>query len=317
MTKPSPHLADLEPQPWTPSHELNTLASWMERARQSGLTLLEAQCLMLKAVGQAQSRKVWLYTHDQTLLTFAQSEGFWTDVERRLNHVPLAYITQETCFYGLALTIDERALDPRCDTEILVDWALEILNQPLEVSAHSQNNPLSTSDFSNRSHRVVDLGCGSGAIALALKANAPSSEVWAVDQSAAALSLTQHNAKALGLDVVVQEGSWLEGVGTTQFDLIVSNPPYISPGDPHLRHLVHEPLSALVSADEGMGDIRAIAHQARGHMKPGAWLLFEHGHDQSVRVRETLGGLGYINIQTRLDLAGIPRCTGGQSPNME
>jgi release factor glutamine methyltransferase len=317
MTEPSPYLHHLEPQPMTSSPGLNTLASWMERARQRGLTLLETQCLMLKAVGQAQNRKVWLYTHDQTLLTLAQSDGFWTDVERRLNHVPLAYITQETCFYGLALTIDERALDPRSDTEILVEWALEILNQAIKVSAHSQRNPLSTLDSSNRSHRVVDLGCGSGAIALALKANAPSSEVWAVDQSAAALSLTQHNAQALGLDVVIQEGSWLEGIGTTLFDLIVSNPPYISPGDPHLRQLVHEPLSALVSSDEGMGDIRSIAHQARDHMKPGAWLLFEHGHDQSGRVRETLEGLGYINIQTRLDLAGIPRCTGGQSPNME
>jgi len=295
----------------------NTLGALINLSCQHGLTRLEAQCLMLKAMGRAQSEKVWLYTHDQTELTPTEESLFWADVRRRLAHVPLAYITQESCFYGLPLKVDERALDPRSDTEVLVDWALEILNSKKKVSTNSPIRPLNSLNLNEKMLKVVDLGCGSGAIALALKKNAPECEVWAIDQSLNALDLTQHNAQALSLQLMVRQGSWLEGIESHLFDLIVSNPPYIAPGDPHLENLLHEPLSALVSPEEGMADIRAIAKQAISHLKAGAWLLFEHGHDQSARVRETLEDLGYINIKTRPDLAGIPRCTGGQSPNME
>jgi release factor glutamine methyltransferase len=289
----------------------------MALARQSGLTPWECQSLMLKALAQPQGARAWLYTHDQDLLSPEQGQGFWEGVQRLHEHVPLAYITQESVFYGLTLRVDDRALDPRSDTETLVDWALEILSRKSEVSAHSHQNAILTKDFNDRMIRSVDLGCGSGAIALALKAHAPNTEVWAVDCSPGALALTGHNAQALRLPLVLREGNWLEGMGSLQFDLIVSNPPYISPGDPHLAALRHEPLNALVSQDGGLADIRRIVSQALAHLKPGGWLLFEHGHDQFERVQASLAQWGYTQIQTRPDLAGIPRCTGAQSPNME
>jgi len=306
------------PQPTSqpPKAPLLTAADWIQRARQHGLTLWECQSLMLKALAQAQGNRAWLHTHDQTCLSQRQSEAFWVDVQRRLDHVPLAYITHENSFYGLTLQVDERVLDPRSDTETLVDWALEILHQRIEVSTRSRQEPHKTKNYEDNPLRVVDLGCGSGAIALALKAHAPSVEVWAVDSSPGALALSEHNAKSLGLRLTLQESNWLEALGSTRFDLIVSNPPYIAPGDPHLAKLGHEPLSALVSADGGMADIRHIVKTALEHLQPQGWLLLEHGHDQHERVQSTLAQWGYLNIHTRPDLAGIPRCTGAQRPNM-
>ncbi len=309
MTSPQPTTLPL-------GAPLLTAADWIQRARQHGLTLWECQSLMLKALTQAQGNRAWLYTHDQICLSQQQSEAFWADVQRRLDHVPLAYITHENCFYGLTLQVDERVLDPRSDTETLVDWALEILHQKIEVSTHSLQSSTSIGNAKNQTLRVVDLGCGSGAIALALKAHAPSVEVWAVDSSPGALALCEHNAKSLGLTLTLQESNWLEALGSTRFELIVSNPPYIAPGDPHLAKLGHEPVSALVSADGGMADIRRIAKTALEHLQPQGWLLLEHGHDQSERVQSTLAQWGYLNIHTRPDLAGIPRCTGAQRPNM-
>jgi release factor glutamine methyltransferase len=295
---------------------MNTLSHWMAKARQRGLNLIESQCLMLKAMGQPQDQKVWLYTHDQTELTQEQHETFWAYVRRRLDHVPLAYITQESCFYGLPLKVDERALDPRPETEILVDWALEILREEAKFNlAHAHPSEYLLSEGVPLS-KVLDLGCGSGAIALAIKANAPKHEVWGIDQSIPALALASLNAQALRLEIILKEGNWLSNVGDIQFDLIVSNPPYIAPEDPHLKLLSHEPRSALVSAQDGMGDILTIAQHSRKHLSAGAWLLFEHGHDQSERVHQTFQDLGYVNIQTRKDLSGIPRCTGAQSPKV-
>jgi release factor glutamine methyltransferase len=159
--------------------------------------------------------------------------------------------------------------------------------------------------------RILDLGTGSGAIALALKSQRPQATVWAVDASSEALSVAQHNASALSLDVSLLESDWLNQV-KGEFEVIVSNPPYIEDHDPHLDRLRHEPLKALVSGQNGLEDIQKIIGQAQNHLVPGGWLLIEHGWRQALDVRALLAAAGYQNVQSKLDLAGIERCSGGQ-----
>ena len=161
--------------------------------------------------------------------------------------------------------------------------------------------------------RVVDLGTGSGAIALALKHSQPQWQVGAVDFSADALAVARNNATRLELDIDFQQGSWLAGVGES-YALIVSNPPYIAAQDAHMAALTHEPLQALASGDDGLDDIRVIIGQAPAHLLPGGWLLLEHGYDQAATVRQLLQNAGFLKVQSRLDLAGIERCSGGQWP---
>jgi release factor glutamine methyltransferase len=184
-------------------------------------------------------------------------------------------------------------LVPRPDTETLVEWALELPPTGLPHPA------------------VLDLGTGSGAIALALKAARPAWQVTALDYSADALAVARTNAKRLGLAVHFLQGSWLQGVAE-KFDTIVSNPPYIAADDSHLAALTHEPLQALASGPDGLDDLRAIITQAAAHLHPGGWLLLEHGYDQALAVRGLLTQAGFAEVQSRQDLAGIERCSGGQ-----
>ncbi len=163
---------------------------------------------------------------------------------------------------------------------------------------------------------VLDLGTGSGAIALALKHARPSWVLSAVDASADALAVAQANAQALGLAVHFQHGHWLNGV-QGQFELIVSNPPYIAEGDPHLPALIAEPLQALVSGIDGLDDIRQIVAQAPSCLTAGGWLLLEHGFDQAPAVQDLLIQTGFAQVQSRKDLAGLARCTGGQWPEVK
>jgi len=163
---------------------------------------------------------------------------------------------------------------------------------------------------------VLDLGTGSGAIALALKHARPAWLLSAVDASTDALQVAQANAQRLGLAVSFLHGDWLSGV-QGRFDVIVSNPPYIADDDPHLPALQAEPQAALVSGTDGLDDIRTIAAQAPLHLLPGGWLLLEHGHDQAYAVQALLHQAGFDQVQSRKDLAGIPRCTGGQWPEVK
>jgi release factor glutamine methyltransferase len=177
-----------------------------------------------------------------------------------------------------------------------VEWALDLLaDQP--------------------AGSVVDLGTGSGAIALALKATRPALRVTAVDYSADALAVAQANAQRLQLDVEFLQGSWLAAMAATgprRFDVIASNPPYIPVADHHLAALTHEPLQALASGGDGLDDIRQIIAQAPAHLNANGWLLLEHGYDQADAVRTLLHSAGFSRVQSRQDLAGIARCTGGQ-----
>jgi release factor glutamine methyltransferase len=158
------------------------------------------------------------------------------------------------------------------------------------------------------------LGTGSGAIALALKHTRPDADVSAADFSQDALAVARANAHHLKLEVHFSQGSWLSGITPAQgqFHAIVSNPPYIASHDPHLAALTHEPPQALASGSDGLDDIRTIITQAPAHLLPGGWLLLEHGYDQAETVRNLLRAAGFANVQSRKDLAGIERCTGGR-----
>jgi len=270
-----------------------TLASALRHATDLGLARLDAQMLLLHALGRTPHDRAWLLAHDGDALDAAAHSRFDAALQRRLCGEPLAYITGHQEFYGLDLQVDARVLCPRADTETLVDWALELL--PPQA-------------------RVVDLGTGSGAIALAIKHQRPDVQMHARDFSADALAVAQANAQRLELEVEFSQGSWLDGV-TGPFDAIVSNPPYIAAADPHLAALTHEPLEALASGNDGLDDLRAIIRQAPACLVPGRWLLLEHGYDQALAVCKLLRAAGFADVQSRADLAGIARCSGGRWPD--
>lgn len=273
-----------------------TLAQALAQAHTLGLARIDAQLLLLHAVGCPDAGRAWLLAHDTEAMDDTVHTQFIALCQRRLAGEPVAYLTGRKEFYGLPLQVDARVLDPRPDTETLVDWALEVIA------------PLA-------SPRVVDLGTGSGAIALALQSQRTDAQVLAVDASADALTVARANAERLGLPVRFQPANWLAGVeGEGLFDAIVSNPPYIPSADPHLAALTHEPLQALASGADGLEDIRTIVAQAPTHLRPGGWLLLEHGYDQAQSVQALLATHGFAQVQSRNDLAGIARCTGGQWP---
>ncbi|KAF1069980.1 peptide chain release factor N(5)-glutamine methyltransferase [Variovorax sp.] len=274
-------------EPLAPSTVTQALAA----AARLGVDRLDAQLLLLHALGRPPHDRAWLLAHD----TDALPEPLWTALSarllRRLAGEPVAYLLGEKEFHGLDLRVDPRVLVPRPDTETLVDWALECLE--------GQAAP-----------RVLDLGTGSGAIALALQHARADAQVDAVDASADALVVARANAERLKLPVRFAQADWLAGADQG-YALIASNPPYIAAGDPHLPALQHEPVSALVAGADGLDDIRRIVADAPAHLAEGGWLLLEHGHDQAPAVRQLLAAHGFAEVQSRDDLAGIARCSGG------
>ncbi|MBS0292524.1 MAG: peptide chain release factor N(5)-glutamine methyltransferase [Proteobacteria bacterium] len=273
---------------------VTTLAQALAQAQATGLARIDAQMLLLHVLGRSTRDRAWLLTHDADTLT-ADALARWQALcARRAAGEPVAYLTGHKEFFGLALQVDARVLDPRPDTETLVEWALELLTP-------------------RPAPRVADLGTGSGAIALALQQQRPDAQVLAVDASADALAVARANAQRLGLAVQCVHGDWLAGLAGP-FDIIVSNPPYIPAQDPHLAALTHEPLSALASGADGLDDIRTIVAQAPALLAPGGWLLLEHGWDQAPAVQTLLRAAGFAQVQGRNDLAGIARCSGGTMP---
>ncbi len=254
--------------------------------------------LLLHVLGRELHDRVWLLSHGAEAVDLDVHLTFQAQVARRLADEPMAYITGQKEFFGLPLLVDARVLDPRADTEVLVEWALSCL-----------------ADIA--SPQVVDLGTGSGAIALGLKHSRPDAQVWAVDLSADALAVAQANAERLALPITWRHGAWCAPLGDALFDAIVSNPPYVPEHDPHLQRLKHEPLQALTSGQDGLDDIRQIVQQARSYLRPGGWLLMEHGFDQALAVHDLLRNAGFEQVQSRPDLAGILRCTGGRWPTMK
>ena len=264
----------------------------LQHAQVLGLPRLEAQLLLLHALGRPLHDRAWLLAHDTDTVQGVQIDALKSYAQRRLQQEPVAYIVGQKEFFGLTLHIDKRVLDPRDDTEVLVEWAL--------ACGQSFN-----------STRYLDLGTGSGAIALALQSQHKVARVTAVDASTDALDVAKHNAQNLALDVRFLQSDWFSQV-TGEFEVIVSNPPYIEAQDPHLANLQHEPLKALVSGVDGLTDIRNIVQNAQSHLVAGGWLLLEHGWQQAPQVRALLAAAGYKQVQSKLDLAGIERCSGGQ-----
>jgi release factor glutamine methyltransferase len=263
-----------------------------------GLPRLDCQMMLLHSCELPIHDRAWLLAHSDEALSNKAEPRYLDFLQRRAGLEPLAYITGMKEFFGLQLFIDKRVLDPRPETETLVEWALTCLADTLKPC-------------------IADLGTGSGAIALALKHTLPEAQVTAVDASADAIDVAIANGKCLGLEILTHVGSWCVPLAGQTFDVIVSNPPYVADGDAHLSQLLHEPLSALVAGKDGLDDIRDIVLQAVRHLKPGAWLLLEHGFDQAQAVQDLLANQGFVSVQSRQDLAGILRCTGGQWPRVK
>jgi len=290
------------------------VAEALAAAASCGLARLDAQLLLLHALGREQADRAWLLAHDGDAVSDAQREAYLALCEQRMAGAPVAYLVGYKEFYRLPLQVDPRVLVPRADTETLVEWALEVLgcaSLTASLRSHAGSRRLAVSEAHPSSPRVIDLGTGSGAIALAIKKMCPGARVIGTDASADAVDVARANAAALALDVEFQQRDWLDGIDD-RFDLILSNPPYVAAGDPHLAALEHEPISALAAGPDGLDDIRTIALQAPARLLPGGWLLLEHGWDQAQAVRGLLAAAGLAHVQSRRDLAGIERCSGGQ-----
>ena len=257
-----------------------------------GSARIEAQCLLQNAL---QVNRAWLLSHPEQPLNVEQHARYSALFERRLSGEPVAYILGEREFYGLTFKVTPATLIPRPETELLVDLALQRI--PKQSAC-----------------RVLDLGTGSGAIALSIAHARPDTDVVAVDASEGALEVAQYNAQQLNLDNVrLIVSDWFDALQGERFDLIVSNPPYVAADDTHLAQgdLRFEPRTALASGADGLDDIRRISTQAKAYLNVNGGLLLEHGYDQAARVRALLQQAGFSGVFSARDLSGIERVSGG------
>ncbi|HET9765006.1 MAG TPA: peptide chain release factor N(5)-glutamine methyltransferase [Casimicrobiaceae bacterium] len=261
----------------------------------SGLMPLEGKLLLAHVLG---CDRAWLSAHGEAALTPEQARAFDALARRRNHGEPVAYLTGKREFFGLELEITPDVLIPRPETELLVELALGWL-------------------ASNPTGRVLDLGCGSGAVALAIAHQRPAAEVLGADVSAAAIALARRNAERLSLaNATFVESDWLARVPRERFAVIVANPPYVAEDDPHLGQgdLRYEPPLALSPGGDGLDAVRAIVAGAPGYLAPGAALAVEHGHDQAHAVRALLRDAGFEDVGSTRDLAGIERVSFGRTP---
>ena len=253
----------------------------------------DADCLLCAVLG---CNRTWLRTWPERVLTGAQQAQLAALVARRLAGEPIAHLLGEREFWSLPLQVSAATLIPRPDTEVLVEQALARV----------------TADGCGQ--RLLDLGTGTGAIALALKSERPALEVWAVECVPEACELARSNATRLALTIELRQGSWFAPVAGERFHLIVSNPPYIDALDPHLSEgdVRFEPRSALVADAAGLADLAHIIQLAPAHLLPGGWLLLEHGWQQGASVRELLQQRGFQAVMTVRDYGDQERVSLGQ-----
>lgn len=251
---------------------------------------LDAEVLLAECMGTSRAH---LYAWPDTPLDAGAERRFRGAIDARRTGVPVAYITGRRGFHALELEVCPGVLVPRSETELLVELALQ-----LELGPRA---------------RVLDAGCGSGAIALAIAAERPSWSVFACDISTTAITVARRNARHLGLGVAFVRADWMAPFAPGCFDLVVSNPPYVAAGDPALGgDIRHEPRSALVAGPTGLEALAKLAPSAP--LRAQGWLLTEHGHDQGAAVRGLLMDNGYRNVASHRDLAGHERATLGQRP---
>lgn len=288
-TSPSPNAATPVSLP-----ETATVRDALAAAAAAGLPALEARLLISHVTGLTRTQ---LITRDDEMLAPAQRDSVAALLGRRLGGEPVAYLLGEREFFGRAFRVTPDVLIPRPDTEIAVEAALKLL-APLAAP------------------RVLDMGTGSGALAVTLACERPDAEVWATDISPGALQVAQDNARALGAgNVRFLASDWYAALPAgLRFDLIVSNPPYIAAADPHLAQgdLRFEPIGALTDHGDGLSALRTIIDGAQHHLLAGGWLLMEHGYDQAAQVRQLLLTRPFTEVQSWRDLAGIERVTGGK-----
>lgn len=268
------------------------LSMGVECITTSDTAKLDAEVLLAFCLERQRS---YLYTWPERLLTETQAERYRSLLLQRAQGVPIAHLVGEREFWSLPLQVNSSTLIPRPDTEVLVEQALAL-------------------DLPQRS-KVLDLGTGTGAIALALKQSRPHWQITAVDKIAAAVDLARQNAQALTLDIRCFQSDWFSAVNPQQrFDVIISNPPYIDAKDLHLEQgdLRYEPRSALVAAANGMADIHQIVNAASSYLATAGWLLLEHGCAQGAAVREQLQQAGFEQVTTVRDYANLERVTLGQ-----
>ena len=254
------------------------------------LPALESRILLGHALRLS---RIQLITQSERVLTGDEAQHAAELIRRRIAGEPIAYIVGEREFYGLVFRVTPEVLIPRPETELLVELALE--RMPEDGSA-------------------LDLGTGSGAIAVAIAHALPDAELTAIDASAAALAIAEDNARTHGAAVRFLQSDWYSALGKERFDVILSNPPYITAGDPHLSQgdLRFEPADALTDHADGLSALRIIVDGASGRLVPGGWLLMEHGYDQATAVRALLVSAGFSEVQSWTDLAGIERVSGGR-----
>ena len=256
----------------------------------SALPALEARVLMMHALHKT---RIQLITQSGYQLNAEELQTYRKLEQRRVHGVPVAYLIGQREFFGLNLKVTPDVLIPRADTELLVELALQ---------------------FAVPDADLLDLGTGSGAIAVAIAHERPDLHVWASDVSAAALAVARHNNHTCQCSIQFIESDWYQSLPQKQWQIIVSNPPYIQNDDPHLKQgdLRFEPVNALTDHADGLSAYRQLITGAKTRLLHGGWLLLEHGYDQSVAVRAMLSAQQFSRVQSWRDLAGIERVSGGQ-----
>ncbi|MFZ5757897.1 MAG: peptide chain release factor N(5)-glutamine methyltransferase [Pseudomonadota bacterium] len=273
------------------------LVSAAKRLARSPSPKLDAELLLMRLLGQG---RAWLYAHPEAVLPAPVMAAFETLVDARERGMPVAYLTGEREFFARVFRVTPDTLIPRPDTERLIDAALQ-----LKLPAHA---------------RVLDLGTGSGAIAVTLALECPDWDVTATDLDPDTLAVARDNAARLGACVRFCAGDWFAALpAEDRFDLVISNPPYIAADDPHLLQgdVRFEPRGALVAAEQGLADLSLLMRDARTWLKAGGWLLLEHGWQQGEAARTLAQEAGYAPVKTLLDLSGNPRAllAGWQQPD--
>jgi len=270
-----------------------SLKAFLE-TRKNNIPRLEAEILLAHVLKKPRS---YLYSHPEKILSSQQLQLIKHYLQRRIDGEPIAYILGEKEFWSLSLEVNKHTLIPRPDTELLVEQVLKIIP-------------------ANMKKTIVDLGTGSGAVALALARECPNCLIVATDLSAEALQIAKRNAKRLGLNnIEFYQGEWCAALPPTLYDIILSNPPYIPENDPHLLQgdLRFEPQQALVAGKDGLNALRSIVPQAKNFLQAGGYLFFEHGYDQGEAVRKLLLQHEFTDIVTAKDWAGHDRVTFGKN----